>query len=366
MATLNPVDRLAVRKLGRRDALLLRRARRHTHLVVGLALVAGAGVAQAQLVLVNNGLNFASAPQNDLRLAVPDLFTGDLVVQNAGCDARVQDPCVQPGAATAVRLYGTDTALPQLFVHAYVRETSSFHLALGRISSIEAREASNVVVEAGSATFITGRDASTIELGSTLSQSVQVTLQDDARLTMLDDSLVLDAMLSDRSRLEIDSGGVLSEVRGSGEASVALRGGGAATIQLDDFAAATIEAGFLTYLDADDAASAVVTGGSVGTLSAYGSSRIEIRGRSFQLDGVPVPGGPLAADAGQLTGTLESGDPIDALVIRYSTATIELPEPTAAPGALCVAVALLMLRVRAGRRTMRAAALMGQRNYDLH
>jgi hypothetical protein len=41
------------------------------------------------------------------------------------------------------------------------------------------------------------------------------------------------------------------------------------------------------------------------------SSSVTIVGRRFEVDGVPVSYGDLAALTGTLTGTLASGDPVD-------------------------------------------------------
>jgi len=55
-----------------------------------------------------------------------------------------------------------------------------------------------------------------------------------------------------------------------------------------------------------------MSGGSVGAdILAYDSSNITIVGSGFAVDNVPVPDGPIAATSGVLTGTLESGEPID-------------------------------------------------------
>ena len=66
------------------------------------------------------------------------------------------------------------------------------------------------------------------------------------------------------------------------------------------------------YLVAEETSKVRMYAGTVGwDLLAYDGSEIEIAGRDFKVDGVPVPYGPLSARTGTLTGTLVFGDPIN-------------------------------------------------------
>ena len=55
-----------------------------------------------------------------------------------------------------------------------------------------------------------------------------------------------------------------------------------------------------------------------------------IVGTGFEIDSVPLDPGPIAATSGTLTGTLESGEPLDVSFTRDATATIVL-EPATGP-----------------------------------
>jgi len=102
-----------------------------------------------------------------------------------------------------------------------------------------------------------------------------------------------------------------------------------------------------------------MSGGSVGeAIRADDSSTITVLGTGFAVDGVSVSFGPIAAMSGTLTGTLESGEPIDSYFCHSGcedfgqphTGLIALvPEPDAA---LLFPVAVLSL---AAVRRLRAS-----------
>jgi hypothetical protein len=86
-------------------------------------------------------------------------------------------------------------------------------------------------------------------------------------------------------------------------------------------------------LTVDDSSTVTVSGGTLGgrLYARGGGSLIEIQGSNFSVDGVPVPSGDLTALTGVLTGTLDSGDPIDTTFFQGGgehTGTIRLPEPS--------------------------------------
>jgi hypothetical protein len=107
-------------------------------------------------------------------------------------------------------------------------------------------------------------------------------------------------------------------------------------------------------LIADDSSTIEMRGGTLGgRLYASGSaSVIEIRGSNFSVDGTPVPLGDLTASTGVLTGTLESGDPINNTFFQGGgnyTGTIRLlPEPS---GILQLLSGLTTLGLLARRRS---------------
>ena len=88
-------------------------------------------------------------------------------------------------------------------------------------------------------------------------------------------------------------------------------------------------------VQARDSSTVTITGGLVsGDLEAYGSANIILRGEDFEVDGVPVPLGPLEATFGTLTGNLRYGGTLYGNFFRQGapsglyTGTITLiPEP---------------------------------------
>jgi hypothetical protein len=128
-------------------------------------------------------------------------------------------------------------------------------------------------------------------------------------------------------------------------------------LRIEEFkSAGAIEYGFGAF----DTARIELRGGDVRRqLASYDQAVVEIVGTDFQIDGVPVPYGVLGAQSGAITGTLASGDPLDAVVWRGAVSgtdvgTILLVEadqaqvPAAAPfGRLVLFAALLGAGIRA-------------------
>jgi hypothetical protein len=94
----------------------------------------------------------------------------------------------------------------------------------------------------------------------------------------------------------------------------------------------------------------------LGNIGAKGDGAlIQILGSGFAVDGEAVPGGYIEADSGTLTGTLDSGDPIEVLFAhdggrdRYNvlnSGLIWLPEPNPSLLAFAAAAALGLLAPR--------------------
>ena len=88
------------------------------------------------------------------------------------------------------------------------------------------------------------------------------------------------------------------------------------------------------------------SGGSLGDrMEANGEATLRIFGDGFQVDGSPVPFGPLVALTGQLTGELADGTPLDNPFERAPTAEIIVVAPE--PGGFLVLLAggALVLRL---------------------
>ena len=109
------------------------------------------------------------------------------------------------------------------------------------------------------------------------------------------------------------------------------------------------------FLAAYEDASLTLSGGTLGgSLAAGGGSVVTLVGSDFFVDGVPVGYGPLSAESGRISGTLESGDALDADFTRDSGATITLvPEPgTAGLLALGLVVMVIFVFLRDWRTTL--------------
>jgi hypothetical protein len=170
------------------------------------------------------------------------------------------------------------------------------------------------------------------------------------------------------SILETTGGAVTGDLVAFDSSRLTMRGGQVTgRLFANDSAAVTVAGGSLgDVLAAYGAAEVTVRGGSVGYLRADDSSLIQVVGSGFAVEGVAVSEGPIHDTAGTLTGTLDSGDPIDAFFCHAGcsfspqeqfTGLITLaPEPDAA---LLGAVAVLGLGLRRARPL--AAARNGSR-----
>jgi hypothetical protein len=114
--------------------------------------------------------------------------------------------------------------------------------------------------------------------------------------------------------IEVVDGASVSRLEAHDTSSITLVGGTVSSIvRIRASGSVTMTGG--TVLDTIHALASstfTMTGGTVsGAFEAHDSSVITLVGRSFRVDGSPVPYGDLTALNGTLTGTLASGDPVD-------------------------------------------------------
>jgi hypothetical protein len=125
------------------------------------------------------------------------------------------------------------------------------------------------------------------------------------------------------------SGGGAEGISLSGSATVILSGGTVSSyLVADDSSTFTMNGGEAGVISSAGSSTVTLSGGAVGTevgdrLVANDSSTVTIIGNRFRVDGGPVPYGDLSAQAGTLTGTLESEDPIN--IMFYQGGWTEYP-----------------------------------------
>jgi cysteine-rich repeat protein len=118
--------------------------------------------------------------------------------------------------------------------------------------------------------------------------------------------------VSDSSSVALHRGESSPGVYSWGSSTVTKTGGWSGSLMAYDSSTVTMSGGTVPSLDALEFSAVTMSGGTADSLLAYGSSTIKVVGTDFAVDGVPVPYGNLTALTGTLTGTLASGDPIDA------------------------------------------------------
>jgi hypothetical protein len=221
-----------------------------------ISTVQSAGMATADAV-INNGL----APPNPGNVIETDIYLmGDVHVQNVGCDVKVLDPCASPGAPTHVETRAGAT-----------------------VRALTVHETSHLELTGGSLILTRGQGASTIEMNGAASFDVE--LIDDASLVLnVGSFLTLNAY--DQSTAQILGG--------------TPTGGGILSGEIIAWNSATIS----------------MSGGQMDTLDrflAYGNGQIVLYGNGFEVNGMPVPYGPIGVETGTLTGVLASGATLDNL-----------------------------------------------------
>jgi hypothetical protein len=303
--------------------------------VVLLSLPAAAGAAD---VLLANG----SAPPDPANTVGDATAANDhLWIRNAGCPPEgLADPgadCPAPGAPTAVAVIaGADVG------RLTVRDSSSIEMSGGTVGG-------------GSfgTVFLVADSASVTVNGGTVNGEI--------------------LGVRDTSHLTWDGGFLPGSIIAVGSATADIRSGSIATwLEVLQSASVVLSGGSVgNSTSTSGSASLTVRGGSVGSfLDAGGSSVIVIEGTGFEVDGSPVPYGPLAATSGILDGVLASGDAFSTEFAQgksggSSTGTIELAPPpvvsvpaVSATGRVALTACLLgysLVMLSRARRSTRSA-----------
>ncbi len=362
-----------------------------TEFPVGFDPVA-AGMVTAGTLVINNG----SAPPNPENVVDVPWYSGlHVVVNNQGCDATVESPCVAPGGATSVEgtvetaeVYESSTFEGVVRRELIARDSADVVVEnLFDDGSVHAHDASNVVIEGanGEHGYFYAGGSSTMTIESTSCLVCNLVVSDQAYVlaaTRFDGVTAVD-----QSHLvftgEFEEGGAMwvrdmALLEHYGDAFSLTVSSGRAVLYPGsdvDFVLVVGEAGLVEKLGggSGDAFSdqvggtmlmsgggvgpngltvsgyVLISGGSVyaasapqpgfygpivgpwnflsetsGLIELYGAtlnefvslgarddSRIRIFGADFAVDGTPVPYGSLDSSTGLLSGTLDSGDPIN-------------------------------------------------------
>jgi len=373
---------------------------RNKALAVAILLLAGlfANAAHAAVVLLNNGGSLITL--NDATYSADDVYVRDATCGQLDFPYK---PCLFTGGSTDINV-ATGAVVDNLFV----LDTSTITMSDGTVNGwLAAADSGSISMSGGVVDGLLVDNSAYLEMsGGTVNLWFEAY---ENSITVMNGGLSDGLLLADNSLFTIHAGTVhyLDAQNASGVTMYGgTVGGGAVGDDLNawDFSDVKLLGGNVTgYLNVGDystvtmvggtvdldfdswfEANAVLSGGTVtGDIDAWDSSSftwnggtvagevfagdtatLTIDGTDFQVDGVPVPMGDLSAMTGVLTGTLESGDPINNTFYQgghdyygdsswFVTGTITLvPEPSMV---LLQTVALLSLGAIATRR--RAAGL---------
>ncbi len=366
-------------------------------LVVSILLLAGlfANSAHAAVIFLNNGGSLITL--NDATYSADDVY-----VRDATCGGEVDfpyRPCLSPGVSTNINV-ATGAVVNKLSV----LDSSSISMSDGTVNGLlAAADFGSINMSGGVVDELLVEHDATLDLnGGTVNQGLEA--WDDSIITM-NDGLADGLLLVNDSRFIMNAGTV--NYLDSWHTSIATiyggtvgGGGGGDDLNAWDSSVIKFLGGTVTgYLNAGDSSTVTVVGGTVdldfdswfesnaaftggtvnGDLDAWETSNmvwnggtlvgelfagdaaiLTVRGFDFRVDGVPVPDDyELVATTGVLTGTLESGDPINNVFYQgghdyygdgswFVTGTITLvPEPGKV---LLQAIALLSIGLLSGRR----------------
>lgn len=261
---------------------------------VALLMLLSTAAHGAITTVINNGL----APPNPANIyvnaPVPSGFDM-LVVRNLGCPpgwpgvGGPSDPCPSPGAST-----GAEIAAGAYLGFPSVQDSSNLLISGGDIVGLAIASGDSTLTVTGSTGYFAGFQGA-------------VLAHDNSNVIISGGELNLTT-----------PGGVIAD----GTSNVSITGGAVGGVQ------------------ANESSRITVSGGSISQFQA--GSEITVIGTGFQVDGSPVPFGPLAASSGTLTGTLSSGEPLDA-PFTISGGTIILVFPPGLPALRGVSIALLVI-----------------------
>jgi len=157
---------------------------------------------------------------------------------------------------------------------------------------------------------------------------------DVTTVILVDGGEVSDALEAfEHSEVSILGGTIGADLEVHDQCQVLISGGTIGEeLQVLDDCRITITGGDLRDgIEAYGQSEITITGGLLGLrFYAANDCRISIFGTDFAVDGSPVGYGPVSAPIGELTGTLQNGDPLFAMfMVQDNASVILLPEPAA-------------------------------------
>jgi hypothetical protein len=329
---------------------------------VGLAGVA-AGVAGAAVTCVDSGFGYEScvinnglAPPNPENVIADETYTEDqrVYVRNVQCPTDWGEPwvrgdgsCTSPGDPTEVEV--EDGGFVSWL---RVRDSSSVAVSGGTVRwYLRAYDSSSATLSGGWVSHLYAYDFSTLALSDGLETS-DVSAYDSSTITMSGGTVQEGIWAEGSSNVTMSGGTVMGSLQSTDFAAITMSGGWVSQIWVSGSTSATISGGTVwSQLISVDSSTVTISGGTLRSgLGAMDSSNIRIEGSDFEVDEVSVPYGDLTAEAGELSGTLASGDLFDVFFYQgqggggYYAGTITLVEHVPEPAAVVLhACALLML-----------------------
>jgi hypothetical protein len=194
-------------------------------------------------------INNGFAPPNPVNVVDGEFVGDDVYVQNVGCDLTVQDPCASPGGPTTVTFLGG--GLP----------TSP-----DAPQAVHARETSTAIFDGAAQGF----------------GPASVFVIEDSASGILSAGFTMNASVHDQATLVLE-GGSSGTMTATGQSNLVVNGG-------------THGIGF-----------------GVTAIVVRDNAVITIQGSNFQVNGGPVPYGPIGATTGVITGDLALGGSLSSL-----------------------------------------------------
>ncbi len=308
------------------------------------ALLAFVGGTDAAALLINNGLAPPN-PENVINTTVDEA----VYVRAGGCPVELSF-CTGPPTTVEI---AAGASLPLVDVY-----RSTVVMNGGYVSNGEANLDGRFTMDGGTAQSLEARSG---EITMNGGSAASATVLGQGLLTMNGGSV--NSIYEEFAGIDLN-GGSVNQIRLVYIGGLFMTGGSVTGgIDVGAFdglnARATILGGSVAgTIHVKQSQEVAIRGGAIDVdlVVDHLDSRVTIAGTNFAVDGIPIGSGPISAPAGTLTGTLLSGDPIDARFCQLSCSQSGfggglitlIPEPSTA---LLLASGLTGLAAARRRRT---------------